>query len=382
MKYRRNTILLSDVPQIYKHWVRQDEALVFSVDSPEGNSAFAVLASKRGNRAYVERSKTRLSGFEEILESDVHIDPKAATSNTVFLTLTIESVVWSLESSWLDIGREWNRFMAALRREFGRCEFFRVYQAHRSGYPHIHAIVCFKHAVLHTFVHGDKIRAQEKDDIAKCWPMGFTDVEVPGSVQEVRTHILRYIERGILQEDVDLQDVSDAAKGFRAFQERFMGVAGYQWFFRKRTFGISRQWSTRLKEFARLDSRLMHNSNCKITFLGMSSWVEARRAAYQDEGDSLRLELETLPLGLHEVAGRWGTLTNYAGMRLYPASFDVEDMREWSKDPIYDELSEKDRRRLGTIEDLRRDLDWKPAVRSWYNGKWHDVGDPERADVA
>lgn len=339
-KYEANRILLRDVPAIYRHWVSQDEGLTFLVEdqSTGERSAFATLASKRGNRAYVERTRARLSGFEELLESDVRIDPEAATSNTAFITLTLETAVWDLESAWLAIGREFNRFIAALQKEFGRTNFFRVFQAHKSGYPHVHVIATFKHGTLHTFLHKNKngrtsIRCQEKDEIARCWPMGFVDVEIPASVREVRTHILRYIERGILQEDV--KGVSEAEKGFRTFQERFMEVAGYQWFFRKRTFGISRDWSTRLKESARLDSRPMHNSNCKVTFLGIADWSECLKAVKPSPSPPispfpLRIELETLPLGLHEVLHHDPPIEEWKSKR-WSMSKNRENLLEWYK---------------------------------------------------
>lgn len=358
-KVRHGELSLRDVPPIYSEWVREDDALIFQATDQEtgASSIFAKLAPKRGNRAYVERVKSRFRGIEDVIEEDCRIEPAKARSNTLFITLTVDRS-FDLESAWSSLGVWFNRFRNAMKARYGPFEYVRVFQAHKDGYPHIHLIAIFRDATFGTFLDRGTVRVQEKRDIEASWPFGFMDVEVPASVTATRTHILRYVERFILQEEP--QGDSEEERAFRAFQARFAETVGYEWFFGKRSFAISRGWNKRLKDIRMNLHRASEASPTlrldtlpcvtKITLLGISSFAEARRAAVEPDAKGDVFILSTLPLDLVE---RYEPMdVNESEPRDVIAGWRINEpkpgtLEAWlGEEPIYDELSRKARERM------------------------------------
>lgn len=316
--YDMGRIPLSAITSVYRTWVSQDEALIFEYDDRH----FAMYAAKRGNAAYRERVESRFEGLEEVLERSVRVDAKRAASNTVFFTATYDPRKTSLPHAWLAVGPDWNRFMSALRRRYGRVEALRVWQSHESGYPHVHAILVFENHHFKTFIGKDKktIRVDEAPILQGYWKPGLSDVLSPVSISDVAKHILRYITRFLItdrpgsDDDSLIQRFGDegvplALKEWGEFHSKLDKTLALTWLFRKRSFGITKRLREALKDI-RLDSEHVHNSNTgtrlgipasdydpsKLHFVGCCSWKSALALRKEDTGfGSWGLELTGIP---------------------------------------------------------------------------------------
>ena len=303
--------------------------------------------------------------------------------------------------------------MRKLRSSFGELSYLRVWQCHRDGYPHVHLIAVFKFASLRIFSHRNRkgrmtlrVEDQAKDRFEAAWPFGFVDVLVPGSVAQVRSHVLRYIQRGMFVDDpisspeiseepdelvlqphtpenpfskpvtitggahsryqrARCEKLAEELTPWNRFNEAMSRNVSMLTLFRKRSFGISREWSDRLKELqtSRLDSspcitrRFLPLQDVRL--VGFSSMVEARRAAKDpptvESARSHPFELQTLPLGLIErpeklpISEFQGAPIRGAPLHKPGEQLKLED--DFTED-AYDELTTKQRARLdrGALE--------------------------------
>lgn len=250
--------------------------------------------------------------------------------------------------------------MAAIRKKFGAVDFFRVFQAHvkrtsHQGYPHVHLLLVFKDYVFRrTFLRWSLdrnryiVRIQDKEAFEDAWPFGYVDVEVPGSVNEARTHVLRYIERFVIQ--ADPEGDGRVERSFRDFQFGFKLTAGYQWYFGKRSFGFSKGWSSRLRA-SRLDTVQCITKTPKVKLLGFSSFIEARRAAVDPSTRQNWFQLATLPLDFVERPQKLPLATSEESHGLIKAGGRILSTpridQDWTVEegPVYDELTVKQRAR-------------------------------------
>lgn len=318
--------------------------------------------SKRGNQAYRARVDERFRGFEALIEQDARIDARRSTTNTVFATFTFDrALVDDVETAWQTIGHCLDGMTRKLRGSFGEVDSLRVWQAHQDGYPHVHAILSFRFASFRTFLHRGKIRVEDKvkERFEEAWPYGFVDVEVPGSVQAVKTHILRYVQRGMMVDE----PTSDRQTPWDRFNDSLGRNVATLTLFRKRSFGFSRGWSTRLKALQAEPERLDTNP-CITRFLplqnvrlvGFSSMREARRIAKEptteEQARNHGFELTTLPLDLVErplavPTSEESHLLLTRGCPLAKPNSLEPFMEEYAD--LYDELSAERRRRVESL---------------------------------
>jgi len=113
----------------------------------------ALKAAKRGNNVYIRRLRGRLQGLKDISQ--------LAGRGKVygyFVTLTCDySQYKGRVEAWEDVSLKWNRLISWIKRERKKkpprlskvyLGFFRVYEATKKGYPHIHAILFFSKKVF------------------------------------------------------------------------------------------------------------------------------------------------------------------------------------------------------------------------------------------
>jgi hypothetical protein len=261
----------------------------------------AVKCSKRGNDVYRYRVNNRLKLLSEALDQagirislyrtkDGRIDPSRSRSNTVFATFTTWTVLQSREDAWANpermdcpyelhkkclcwtklkcipshrrfaikrsISLRWNKYMARLRKRFGRVEVVRSFESTEQGYPHIHAELIFKDLtedeLFHVFEHVDKdgkisLRIEEQDSIKKLWDDRVVDIRVPWNIDQAKDYIMKEIFKNGFSAKLGTKTLS------------------MLWVFRKRAFAISRS----IQEIMdRLDNG-MHNSNQKSKALDL-----------------------------------------------------------------------------------------------------------------
>jgi hypothetical protein len=254
----------------------------------------AVKCSKRGNDVYARRIKMRLSWLNREIPNKHFFKmgdfdtKKVVTTSLLWITLTWDTKRCSLVNAWEShIGRDFNKFMAALRSKFGRVSYFRVWEAYESGYPHIHVIVYFHDKNFQVLPHvgpneGITYRIPEVKSVSSLWH-SFVDVQAISSLRNVFTYIKKHQEKIILGLSGSIQE-GDKTTGFDLDQVKGLRTLFLCWIFRKRSFSVSGDFREVLSD---LISHL-HNSNMvvqmdlfgevvlrwKFTFLGVFSGEE------------------------------------------------------------------------------------------------------------
>lgn len=112
----------------------------------------------------------------------------------VFVTLTYKRE-YGLVECWKRVTKDYNRFFQKFRRlHRGGCEYIRTIECHADNYPHLHAVIQFKHGILVS--NG---RYFDEDLFKKWktfWECGHTDFQAPyaGSQYPV-LYIVKYISK-------------------------------------------------------------------------------------------------------------------------------------------------------------------------------------------
>jgi len=163
------------------------------------------------------------------------------------VTLTYDTKLCDRVSAWDNISKEWNRYISAIRKKFGKVHVFRVWESSKKGYPHIHALMLFDTVSFDVFEHWNKkklksqFRIQQKSQFSKSWHSNV-DVLAVNSIRGSIGYLLKYLRKvhsGQLSNDWALANM---------------------WVFRKRSYSLSGDFLKALKSI-RLDSTHLHNSN-------------------------------------------------------------------------------------------------------------------------
>lgn len=248
--------LLSYVASIrdkYIEWVNQDRYLILnSYNSRTYKSKYyAVLCSKRGNIVYRKRVMNRFAYLSRKLSGVVFFD---STSNqhqytsALWVTLTYNPSLSTLDEAWQQIGIEFNRFRSKMTQKYGKMSLLRCFEAFKDpqgtayGYPHIHALIvfhnykfsCQKRYSFKRGYHIWRINDEEKEQISKYWH-SFVDIEACSSLNNPLRYLRKYITKSIT---VDIKN------------QHVLNTLALTWYFHKRSFSVSNDLI-----------RLLHNSN-------------------------------------------------------------------------------------------------------------------------
>jgi len=241
----------------YSQWVTEPTFLVFDheVDGVSDGHTLLLKASKRGNDVGNANMRYRLSGLRDEIGDMVRVSRPpgwrpgrevVARTNALLVTFTFDPgradhAGYSIDDAWGAVGPQWNRAITGLRNEYGKIAVIRVWEAHRSGYPHIHALLLFDTAAFDVALWsspsgGDKwiLRdRRERDAMAARWGLGFVDVQGVVNGREGLAYILKYV--------VGLGKGRDPHPSKWAGDSVPMDIrtASLCWLFRKRQIGIS-----------------------------------------------------------------------------------------------------------------------------------------------
>lgn len=219
----------------------------------------AVKCSKRGNDVYASRVKRRLnwlSNCENVQFFDVSdfSTVKKVFTSALWITLTWDTKRGSRLEAWeKDVSVDFNRYISALRRKYGRISVLRTWEATAKGYPHVHAILLFHEAKFSVFPHLAKdeegrekltFRISEKDQVASYWHSPVVDVQAVSSTKKLFNYMRKYQTKTLL--------ASDSPKG--------VSTMSLMWLFRKRGFSVSGDFRARLHDLI----RTLHNSNMEM----------------------------------------------------------------------------------------------------------------------
>jgi len=251
--FRRNYELfdysLPEIEEHYLEWVNEDVYMILSQwNKDKGkNDLFAVKCAKRGNDVYRSRISRRFKGVASRAENAVFFNPKdrgSKKTRALWITLTNDTKRCSFKEAWVNIGVEFNRFTAFVRKKFGTVSCCRVFESFENGYPHIHCILLFKSTWFNVF--RDKkgqFRIHSKKIIALGWHSNV-DVKAMSSLQRGLSYQKKYLLKNIDVENADSKALKTLA---------------LCWAYRKRAFSVSGLFRRLLSDLI----TYLHNSNRK-----------------------------------------------------------------------------------------------------------------------
>jgi hypothetical protein len=249
-EYEGYGLSVPEVVERYTEWESEDKYMILVRMNLKTlkSDVFAIKCSKRGNDVYRHRVYRRFMDFVSIAEKVIFFNPKDRRKNkktrALFVTLTYDIKLCSLEEAWKNIGVELNRFMSFVRKKFGKVSCCRVFEAYENGYPHIHCILLFEEKEFKVF--RDKkgqFRIKEKGVLAEGW-RSHTDIKAMSSLGRGLSYLKKYLLKCIDAENEDSKALKTLA---------------LCWLFNKRAFSLSGKFRQMLIDLI----KTMHNSNHK-----------------------------------------------------------------------------------------------------------------------
>lgn len=254
---------VSEIVERYVEWVSEDKYMILSRwDERElRNEVFAVKCAKRGNDVYrfrvYRRFKDLCSMSDDLVFFNVK-DREVKRTGALWVTLTYDVKRCSFGEAWRNVGLELNRFMASLRKKFGKVSCCRVFESFENGYPHIHCILLFE-STYFSVVRDKKGRFRValhlKKLIAKGWHSNV-DVRAMSSLAGGFSYQKKYLLKNIDAENADSKALKTLA---------------LCWTFRKRAFSVSGRFRQLLSDLI----KYMHNSKLSICIIQTSSCVRS-----------------------------------------------------------------------------------------------------------
>jgi hypothetical protein len=245
--YLRLNYSIDEIVEKYQEWVSEVTYMILSKWNKVEwkNDVFAVKCSKRGNDVYSSRVERRFRGLSNKIEDLIFFNPKDRSekhTSALWVTLTYDTKLRSYREAWVQIGIEFNGFMAYVRSNFGKVSCCRVFESFENGYPHIHCIMLFRECSFSVFRDAKgKFRIQEKDVIAQGWHSNI-DIKAMSSLAGGLSYLKKYLLKGINFERAD-------SKGLKTL--------ALCWVYRKRAFSVSGSFRKALTDLI----TDLHNSN-------------------------------------------------------------------------------------------------------------------------
>jgi hypothetical protein len=237
---------LEQIVEAFVNWSTYKEYMIFRKEQiyTGEKEHKAVLSAKRGNAVYAWHLKDKFNELIDIPEVKFYNyrdRSKIHKTRALFVTLTLAPGL-RLDQQWEGIGEEYNRWISKLRRRYGRIDCIRVWEAHKSGVPHVHVILIFESREFSTFFYNGTWRVQEKHELE--WGGGFTDVEALSSVKGGINYVVKYLAKlhkvGIHGGIDDTAYSAETNLGSLVASASTLTLS-LMWAFRRRAFSVSRR---------------------------------------------------------------------------------------------------------------------------------------------
>jgi hypothetical protein len=229
--------------RLYQEWVSDDNYMVLKKTDPDGTVEYrACKARKRGNDIDVWRIGRNVRAIEDGILDFAEKSRRFRSTSAVYLTGTIDPrlVEYDLEYAWQYLGYWFNMFLSTLRKrcQNARIRVFRSWEAHESGWPHFHAILCFEGFSWSIFQDsGSRWRVKEKEFFEDAWSYGWIDVLglTPGTIEKnarrVVGYVAKYVAKGAI--DTDYRNVD-------SWPMKKLLTESILWYYGKRSYSVSR----------------------------------------------------------------------------------------------------------------------------------------------
>lgn len=194
---------LDRIIEAFIEWATFNEYLIFRKENvyTHKKKYKAIKAAKRGNDVYAWKLDKRLKHLYNLPEIEF-FNPKdrnrVQKTRALFMTFTFRRKM-SLDKSWEEIGKYFNRTRSGIQRRYGKFDLIRVWEAQRDGYPHIQCIALFRETLFETFFYNGKWRIKEKALLTSYWKWGFSDVYALYSLGAGIGYVLKYVTKVIMR---------------------------------------------------------------------------------------------------------------------------------------------------------------------------------------
>jgi len=222
----------------YEEWVSVREFIrlrVFYDDDVKPSEIITLECRKRGNGLYRWWVRQRLRSLNN-LEDIEFFNPRdrggGKTTRVLFITLTYDTKRCDYKTAWENIGREFNRWLSAVRRRLGKVGVFRVFEATKNGYPHIHLILITETpipVVNRRYGNTWRIPREFQRVFVDNWH-SFVDIQAVSSIRPITGYLRKYLLKVL--GDTKITDVKVDKKSAKR-------TLALLWFFRKRSFSVS-----------------------------------------------------------------------------------------------------------------------------------------------
>lgn len=210
---------LKKTSERYLDWVNLEQFLMLR---KKGTNEYVFKkAAKRGNDYYRKRTWKRYVKLYNLKDS---MPPKKDRSYSSFAFATFTYANRDIDDVMKKVSSDWNRYIAGMRKRYGKISSIRCYECQSDGVIHIHAILVFHEMKFKTFLHGKKRRFEKKDELSELWEWGFTDFFALNSW----SHSLNYLAKYFMK-DLELKT------------QREIDSITLLWIYKKRTYSISRR---------------------------------------------------------------------------------------------------------------------------------------------
>lgn len=218
---------------------------------------YAVFRSrKRGDENYARHVKRRFYALGNMTSDETFFslrDRGNVRSPVLFATLEYDANRYKLNECWERVGDDFNRWKSYIRRKFGKFASVRVWEAHESGYPHIHVALAFEEKVFFGGFMANRqdkgkfrVKGEDYSVLRGSWRHGFSDFVLCNSVKGAFKYAGKYLMKGISVKEAGSKAVTGLAMC---------------WVFRKRSFSLSGDLA---KLYA--DEITLHSKSNKVKF--------------------------------------------------------------------------------------------------------------------
>jgi len=234
----------------FKYWVQDDDYLYFRKTVEEASkikqSYIVLKASKRGNDIANRKLQRRLGPLRDALKQcDFSLDK--VHSCFLYITLTYDTKLCSPTEASNRIGPDYNRFISALRKTFGKVSQVRSWEYSENGYPHVHGLFYFHEKSFVYKEHFDK-DGKKTYRIMDCWKekigghWDYAKKKHVGGMWHSNVDIQAVVDNGIKR----LNDVLSYVVKFKEdhvppdqWNHKELLTMSALWYHRKRQFAVS-----------------------------------------------------------------------------------------------------------------------------------------------
>jgi hypothetical protein len=245
-----------DIVSKYEAWLLDDRYMVLCHEREDWVSDagvyeyVAVKCAKRGNDVYLFRVENRLRSL------GFHIP-----------NVDFDFEKSSFDEAWKNIGVEFNRWRANIRKKYGEFSIFRCFEAFENGHPHIHMVIIFKEKrfrVFKSFEEGrdGKLRKvwliNEKEDFEPYWH-SWTKIKAVYNLKGGLNYLKKYIMK---------------CAEYQCDDNKGKITLAMCWVFRKKAFYVSGQFRKALSD---LIASLCSSKTRKIQLNLLNEELKANR---------------------------------------------------------------------------------------------------------